>query len=98
MNHRSLKLCAAVIALPCFSILSAIGGRVGAQMSIEPGARAWRTHVLASGSELRLPAPPSAAASPTELAELRTLASQRTAAALDQINYWDAGSPGYRWS
>ena len=98
MNHRSLKLCAAVIALPCFSILSAIGGPVWAQMSIEPGARAWRTHVLASGSELRLPAPPSAAASPTELAELRTLASQRTAAALDQINYWDAGSPGYRWN
>jgi PAP2 superfamily len=66
--------------------------------AVEPRAGTWKTHVLASGSELRLPAPPATAAAQPELGELRALAGQRTAAALEQINYWDAGSPGYRWN
>ena len=64
---------------------------------IEPRAGSWKTHVLAAGSELRLAAPPDAAATRAELAELRALAARRDAATLDQINYWDAGWPGYRW-
>src|SRR5215472_4920775 len=62
---------------------------------VEPRAGSWKTHVLASGSELRLPAPPDRAA--TQLAELKALAGSRDATALDQISYWDAGWPGYRW-
>jgi hypothetical protein len=58
--------------------------------AVEPRAGTWKTHVLASGSELRLPAPPATAAAQPELGELRALAGQRTAAALEQINYWDA--------
>ena len=64
---------------------------------IEPRAGSWKTHVLAAGSELRLAAPPDAAATRAELVELRALATRRDAATLDQINYWDAGWPGYRW-
>jgi membrane-associated phospholipid phosphatase len=64
---------------------------------IEPRAGSWKTHVLAAGNELRLAAPPNAIATLAELAELRVLAARRDAAALDQINYWDAGWPGYRW-
>jgi hypothetical protein len=66
--------------------------------AVEPHAGTWKTHVLASGSELRLPAPPAAPAAQAELGELRALAGQRSAAVLDQINYWDAGSTGYRWN
>ncbi|MCX6049340.1 MAG: vanadium-dependent haloperoxidase [Chloroflexi bacterium] len=65
---------------------------------IEPGAGKWQTWVLKSGSELRPAAPPDKAATQKELAELQTLASQRDAKALDQIAYWDAGSPNYRWN
>jgi hypothetical protein len=65
---------------------------------LEPRAGTWKTHILASGSELRLPPPPDAAATRAELAELRALAGQRTATALGEISYWDAGSPGYRWN
>jgi membrane-associated phospholipid phosphatase len=65
---------------------------------VEPRAGTWKTHVLASGSELRLPPPPDAAATQAEMGELRALVGQRTPAALAQINYWDAGSPGYRWN
>lgn len=70
--------------------------RAGA--GIEPTAGTWRTHVLANGSEFRLPPPPDAAATREELAELRRLAAARDAATRDRINYWDAGSPGYRWN
>ena len=66
--------------------------------SVEPRAGTWKTHVLTSGSELRLPSPPDAASTRAEAGELRALGGQRTAAQLDQINYWDAGPPGYRWN
>src|SRR5262245_27838840 len=65
---------------------------------IEPGAGGWRTWVLASGKELRLAPPPDAQATATELQELRTLAGQRDAAALERIRYWDYSSPSYRWN
>ena len=65
---------------------------------VEPGAGQWQTWVLQAGSELRPPAPPDKATSKKELAELEVLAAHRDAAALADIGYWDAGSPGYRWT
>jgi len=65
---------------------------------IEPGAGGWRPWVLASGKELRLAPPPDAQATATELQELRTLAGQRDAAALERIRYWDFWSPAHRWN
>jgi membrane-associated phospholipid phosphatase len=53
---------------------------------------------LESGSQLRLPQPPSGSATDAEIDELRMLAARRDAAALEQVAYWDAGSPGYRWN
>jgi membrane-associated phospholipid phosphatase len=65
---------------------------------IEPGAGTWKTWVLTSGSQFRLPPPPDWKATKAELRELITLATQRDAPVLDRINYWDAGAPGYRWN
>jgi membrane-associated phospholipid phosphatase len=65
---------------------------------IEPAAGSWKTWVLGSGSELRLPPPPDAAATRSEIAQINALAAQRDAAALDQVRYWDASAPGYRWN
>lgn len=62
---------------------------------VEPGAGAWKTWILGSGSELRLPSPPDSAA---ELAEVRAQAAQRDARALDRIEYWDLGAPATRWN
>lgn len=64
---------------------------------VEPQAGKWQTWVLKSGSELRPDAPPDQAATKKELAELQNLVTQRDAKALDQIAYWDAGAPNYRW-
>jgi membrane-associated phospholipid phosphatase len=64
--------------------------------TVEPLAGTWKTWAITSGSQFRLQAPPSDLFA-TELTELKMLESQRNAAALDIINYWDAGSPGLRW-
>jgi membrane-associated phospholipid phosphatase len=69
-----------------------------AQDLVEPKAGTWKTWVLASGSELRLPPPPDAAATQAELAELKGMAAQRDAAALESMRYWNAGAPSYRWN
>ena len=63
---------------------------------IEPLAGTWKTWVLTSGNQLRLPPPPTAL-SVNEISQLRALEPQRSAAAIDLVNYWDAGAPGFRW-
>ena len=64
---------------------------------VEPGAGKWKTWVIPSGSALRLPAPPDDQISATELQWVKECVAQRNQAALANIRYWDAGSPGYRW-
>src|SRR5262245_12954713 len=65
---------------------------------IEPKAGTWKTWVLTSGSQFRLPSPPDKAATEAEIVQLKAMAAKRDTTALDQIAYWDTGSPAYRWS
>src|SRR5579864_1392366 len=64
---------------------------------VEPQAGNWKTWVLTSGSQLRLPAPPDNAATRAEIGELKALATQRDTATQEKIAYWDTAAPGYRW-
>jgi membrane-associated phospholipid phosphatase len=64
---------------------------------VEPGAGKWKTWVIPSGSALRLPAPPDSQITATELQWVKECIPQRDQATLAAIQYWDAGSPGYRW-
>src|SRR5262249_33432822 len=87
--------------LTCISLLTGISITASAQTvsgPVEPRAGTWKPWVLKSGSELRLPAPPDAKATITESEELRALAGRRDAVALEQIRYWDFGSPSHRWN
>lgn len=79
---------------------SAFGPAASAPVAgmIEPKAGTWKTWVLTSGSQLRRPAPPDAAATDQELQQLRALVAKRDATALDQIAFWDTGAPTYRWN
>jgi hypothetical protein len=54
--------------------------------AVEPQAGTWKTWVIASGQQFRVPPPPDRAATEND----------RTS--LDQVAYWDSGSPSYRWS
>jgi membrane-associated phospholipid phosphatase len=71
---------------------------LSASAQIEPNAGEWKTWVLTSGSQFRLPAPPGSHESKEEIEVLEKLAEQRDAAALDLIKFWDAGAPSYQWN
>lgn len=60
---------------------------------IEPSAGSWKTWFLGPAKEWRLPAPPKA----NENGDVLSRQKNGDAADLQQIYYWNAGSPGYRW-
>ncbi|MFN8490226.1 MAG: phosphatase PAP2 family protein [Caldilineaceae bacterium] len=64
---------------------------------VEAGAGKWQTWVLTTPDEVRPPAPPDQAKTQAELQEMHKLIAGRDATALQQIAYWDAGAPNYRW-
>ena len=70
------------------------GDRAG---GIEPGAGEWKTWVISSGRDYRLPPPPGRAQTRAELRALADLISQNGTDAQAQIAFWDAGAPAYRW-
>jgi membrane-associated phospholipid phosphatase len=97
--HRiatAVLLCTALVAGG--SALAMAQGTPPSAQPIEPGAGAWRTWVIPSGKELRLPSPPDEQATKPEIEELRALTGRRDAIALDRIQYWEAGAPSYRWN
>jgi membrane-associated phospholipid phosphatase len=70
----------------------------GQTAAVESQAGTWKTWVIGSGTQLRVPPPPDRAASEKELGELAQMAAARDRTALDRVAYWDTGSPSYRWS
>jgi len=64
---------------------------------VEPNAGTWRTWVISSGSDYRVPPPPGSAETRAELRALADLISQNDAEIQHKIAFWDAGAPGYRW-
>src|SRR5436309_2311667 len=71
--------------------------QVQADGSIEPNAGNWRTWVISSGRDYRVPPPPNPAETQAELRALADLISHNDAQAQQQITFWDAGAPAYRW-
>jgi hypothetical protein len=67
---------------------------IGLQAQVSSEAGKWKTWLIPSVAPYRLPVP---APAKTETAQV--LAAQRNtgAAMKQQIQYWSAGSPGYRW-
>ncbi len=88
-----LGLYSSVLAMPDVST----GSRKSSGM-VEPDAGSWKTWLLASGDQLRLPAPPNKNATKEEVKALKALAAQRDDADLERIAYWNAGGPVYRWN
>ena len=62
---------------------------------IEPKAGTWKTWVITSGKDFRVPPPPDT--STAELEQLRKLVATNDVQVAAKIVFWDAGSPGYRW-
>src|ERR1051325_10092829 len=64
---------------------------------IEPNAGSWKTWVISSGKEFRVPPPPGAAATAAESAWLKTFSQEKDPAIAEQVRFWNAGPPAYRW-
>ena len=65
---------------------------LGAQT--EPGAGKWKTWLISSGKEFRLPAP----SGPGDINAVIKAQKNIDDKMKQQIQYWGAGSPGYRWT
>ena len=66
--------------------------------SVEPRAGTWKTWVLRSAAQFRLPAPPAdQAAVAAQLRTLKDLAAQRNGPTRTQIEFWNGGGALYRW-
>ena len=61
---------------------------------VEPGAGNWKSWFITSGKDYRLPAP---ASYKDEIAQVISKQQQLDSAGLQQVLYWNAGAPGYRW-
>jgi membrane-associated phospholipid phosphatase len=57
----------------------------------------WKTWVIESGRDHRVPPPPDAAATRAELDWLRDISSESDPRIGEQIRFWDSGPPSYRW-
>ena len=85
------------LAATCVAVVMSATSTYAQSNSIEPAAGTWKTWVISSGKDFRVPPPPDASATSEELSQIRELVSQAIAGAAAQIRFWDAGSPGYRW-
>ena len=64
---------------------------------IEPGAGSWKTWVISSGKDFRVPPPPDAGSTKAELEWLRGTIAEKDSRIAAQVKFWDAGPPAYRW-
>jgi membrane-associated phospholipid phosphatase len=64
---------------------------------IEPDAGQWKTWVISSGEDYRAPVPPNPAHTRAELRTLHELIRHNNDEVRQQIAFWDAGAPAYRW-
>ncbi len=64
---------------------------------VEPGAGNWKTFVISSGKDFRVPPPPDATTTRDEIAWFKANSSTTDPRIAEQIRFWDAGAPSYRW-
>jgi membrane-associated phospholipid phosphatase len=69
----------------------------GRKSQVEPGAGHWRTWVISSGADYRVPPPPGWSETRAELRMVAELVRHNDAQSRQQIAFWDAGAPAYRW-
>lgn len=87
MNNQFMKKKLSILLATLFII-------VQAQAQVEPTASQWKTWFISSAKSYRLPAPPSYK---EEIAQVISKQKQVDEVSLQQIQYWNTGSPGYRW-
>lgn len=86
----STILVAAVLVLPLYA--------QSFNQVIEPSAGNWKTWVISSGKDFRVPPPPDARATQDELGWIRDVAvATQNPNLVDSVSFWSASAPAYRW-
>ncbi len=75
--------------------IAAMAGTAHAQT--EPAAGSWPTWVITSGHQFRADSPSVYGDENTDLRWLKDFMAQADSNTLNQVAYWDAGPPAYRW-
>jgi len=78
-------------------LITLLGTSAALWGQVEPNGGNWKTWVLASGSQFRVPPPPDAARTQNELAWLEQVQSGLNDTAKSQVAYWDQGAASYHW-
>ncbi len=91
MNRLTIRLLSTLVLAPVVPILSQPAGQ------IEPNAGKWKTWIISSGKDYRVPPPPGEADTRGELEWLRGFVTEKDAAVANEVVYWDSGAPSYRW-
>jgi membrane-associated phospholipid phosphatase len=88
-----------LVVATALATFASVGFGQGAPKGVEPGAGSWRTFVISSGKDYRVPPPPSEADSRGEAAWVKAVASSNASntEVERKIRFWDAGAPAYRW-
>jgi membrane-associated phospholipid phosphatase len=84
-------------ALAGFLFLLPLGGQSLPTTLVEPNAGNWKTWVISSGKDYRVPPPPDAGATLAELAWLKSFSQDNNPLIDAQVRFWNAGPPSYRW-
>lgn len=85
----TLLCCAGLLVLAQSNTISQTGNK-------SPGE--WKTFLVNDAKGLNIPAPPGNEQTQNELRELKEKMSQRNDHLVQEIFYWNAGSPAYRWN
>ena len=98
MSARILLLVAAVFcATAPIHVQAAPRQNARDTEAVEPNAGNWKTWVIPSGKDYLVPPPPGAAATRAELRAMADIMSGHDAQVQQQIEFWNAGAPSYRW-
>lgn len=88
MRTRGVALVAAVLSVGLALVSCGDDGDDGARAGAEPAAGTWKTWVLSSPSQVRVPAPPEGSAADAERKELQDLARRRTPEIEKAVGHW----------
>ncbi|MGH2704364.1 MAG: phosphatase PAP2 family protein [Actinomycetota bacterium] len=95
--RRSARLPGCALALVMVFTACTSGGSGGTAAGGDPGAGGWKTWVLSSGRQIKVPPPPSGQKASADAAEVRRLAAEPTDEATKQIEHWDQEPAGKPW-
>lgn len=83
--------------LPSLAFMAALLPLQAVAQPVEPAAGGWKTWVISSGQDYRVPPPPGDEESLGEANALVDLVNHGGGASRSVVTYWDAGAPSYRW-